>query len=224
MKLSNIVASDEELKTYYEALRAQHVTPAWIAGGVTVEPKSKAIPYVWHWRDLRPQAMRAAQLVGTEQAERRVLRLTNPELPGVSASNTMVANSPIVMPGEVARAHRHSGSALRLIIEGKGGYTVVNGARLSMAPGDLVLTPNWTWHDHANDTDGPMIWLDGLDTPLVRMLEAGIYEEYHKETQTIVEGAGSPLAQHGEGSLRPVWEAGQATRYAPLWHDTTPQT
>src|SRR5688572_18374855 len=82
------------------------------------------------------------------------------------------------MPGEIARAHRHSGSALRLIIEGQGGYTVVNGDRIPMYPGDLVLTPNWTWHDHANDTDAPMIWLDGLDTPLVRMLEAGFDEQY----------------------------------------------
>src|SRR5437016_9920160 len=129
--------------------------------------------------------MRAAQLVGTEQAERRVLRLTNPELAGVSASNTMVANIQIVMPGEIARAHRHSPSALRLIIEGGGGYTVVNGDRIPMYPGDLVLTPNWSWHDHANDTDAPMIWLDGLDTPLVRMLEAGFYEEYHQERQEL---------------------------------------
>jgi len=218
MKLSDIKSSEAELQDYYAQLRSQHITPAWIGGGITREPKSKAVPWVWHWRDLRPQAMRAAQLVGTEQAERRVLRLTNPELPGLSASNTMVANIQIVMPGEIARAHRHSGSALRLIIEGKGGYTVVNGARLPMAPGDLVLTPNWTWHDHANDTDGPMIWLDGLDTPLVRMLEAGFYEEYHKETQTIVEGAGSPFAKYGEGGLRPVWEAEPATRYSPLWH------
>jgi gentisate 1,2-dioxygenase len=127
--------------------------------------------------------MRAAELVGTQQAERRVLRLTNPELPGVSASNTLVANIQIVMPGEIARAHRHSAAALRLIIEGGGGYTVVNGERVPMFPGDLVLTPNWSWHDHANDTDGPMIWLDGLDTPLVRMLEAGFYEEYPQERQ-----------------------------------------
>src|SRR5499433_3415741 len=183
MKLSDIKSSEAELQDYYAQLRSQHITPAWIGGGITREPKSKAVPWVWRWRDLRPQAMRAAQLVGTEQAERRVLRLTNPELPGLSASNTMVANIQIVMPGEIARAHRHSGSALRLIIEGKGGYTVVNGARLPMAPGDLVLTPNWTWHDHANDTDGPMIWLDGLDTPLVRMLEAGFYEEYNQERQ-----------------------------------------
>ena len=118
-----------------------------------------------------------------------MLRLHNPELPGSSASNTLVANIQIVMPGEIARAHRHSPSALRLIIEGKGGYTVVNGARIPMFPGDLVLTPKWTWHDHANDTDAPMIWLDGLDTPLVRMLEAGFYEQYDEEAQPV--GAGT---------------------------------
>ena len=126
--------------------------------------------------------MRAAELVGTAQAERRVLRLSNPNLSGI-ASNTLVANIQIVMPGEIARAHRHSGAALRLIIEGRGGYTVVNGERVPMSPGDLELTPNWSWHDDANDTDAPMIWLDGLDTPLVRMLEAGFYEEYHQERQ-----------------------------------------
>jgi gentisate 1,2-dioxygenase len=184
LELSDIHSSQEELEDYYAQLRAQHVTPAWIGGGITVEPQSKAVPYLWHWRDLRPQAMRAAELVGTAQAERRVLRLTNPELPGI-ASNTLVANIQIVMPGEIARAHRHSGAALRLIIEGSGGYTVVNGERVPMTPGDLVLTPNWSWHDHANDTDAPMIWLDGLDTPLVRMLEAGFYEEYHEERQDV---------------------------------------
>ena len=93
------------------------MTPAWIGGGISVEPQSQAVPYLWHWRDLRPQAMRAAELVGTAQAERRVLRLSNPNLSGI-ASNTLVANIQIVMPGEIARAHRHSGAALRLIIEG----------------------------------------------------------------------------------------------------------
>src|SRR6516162_4939189 len=181
-ELSDIQSSPEVLEEYYAQLRAQYVTPAWIGGGISVEPQSKAVPYLWHWCDLRPQAMRAAELVGTRQAERRVLRLTNPKLSG-AASNTLVANIQIVMPGEIARAHRHSGAALRLIIEGRGGYTVVNGERVPMFPGDLVLTPNWTWHDHANDTDAPMIWLDGLDTPLIRMLEAGFYEEYHQERQ-----------------------------------------
>jgi gentisate 1,2-dioxygenase len=184
LELSDIQASPEELEDYYAQLRAQRVTPAWIGGGISIEPRSEAVPFVWHWRDLRPQAMRAAELVGTAQAERRVLRLTNPKLPGI-ASNTLVANIQIVMPGEIARAHRHSAEALRLIIEGRGGYTVVNGERVLMSPGDLVLTPNWSWHDHANDTEAPMIWLDGLDTPLVRMLEAGFYEEYDKERQDV---------------------------------------
>ena len=184
LQVSDIQSSQEELQEYYAQLAAQHVTPAWIGGGISVEPQSQAVPYLWHWRDLRPQAIRAAELVGTAQAERRVLRLSNPKLSGV-ASNTLVANIQIVMPGEIARAHRHSGAALRLIIEGQGGYTVVNGERVPMSPGDLVLTPNWSWHDHANDTDAPMIWLDGLDTPLVRMLEAGFYEEYHQERQDL---------------------------------------
>ena len=99
MKLSSIKTSDEELQKYYDGLRAQHVSPLWISSTTTTEPKSKAVPYVWHWRDVRPQAMRAAELVGTEQAERRVLRLVNPELQNFSASNTLVANIQIVMPG-----------------------------------------------------------------------------------------------------------------------------
>src|SRR5215471_14508207 len=115
LELSDIKSSEEELQDYYTQLRSQHVTPAWIGGGISVAPQSKAVPHLWRWRDLRPQAMRAAQLVGTQQAERRVLRLTNPKLPGV-ASNTLVANIQIVMPGEIARAHRHSAAALRLII------------------------------------------------------------------------------------------------------------
>src|SRR6266700_4452479 len=189
LAVSDIQSSQEELQEYYAQLAAQHVTPAWIGGGISVEPQSQAVAYLWHWRDLRPQAIRAAELVGTQQAERRVLRLTNPELPGASASNTLVANIQIVMPGEIARAHRHSAAALRLIIEGGGGYTVVNGDRIPMFPGDLVLTPNWTWHDHANDTGAPMIWLDGLDTPLVRMLEAGFWEGYGADTQPLGKGA-----------------------------------
>jgi len=184
LELSNIQSSQEALEEYYGQLRALHVAPAWLSEAVSVTPQTAAVPYLWHWRDLRPQAMRAAELVGTAQAERRVLRLSNPNLSGI-ASQTLVANIQIVMPGEIARAHRHSAAALRLIIEGKGGYTVVNGERVPMLPGDLVLTPNWSWHDHANDTDAPMIWLDGLDTPLVRLLEAGFFEEYPDDRQEV---------------------------------------
>jgi gentisate 1,2-dioxygenase len=129
--------------------------------------------------------MRAAELVGTQEAERRVLVLTNPATPGLWATNTLSANIQVVMPGEIARSHRHTAAALRMVIESRGGYTAVNGERLAMLPGDLVLTPNWTWHDHANDSDAPMIWLDGLDSGLIRMLEATFYETYPNETQPV---------------------------------------
>ena len=205
LELSDIQSSPEELEEYYARLQAQHITPAWIGGGISSEPQSKAVPYLGHWRDLRPQAIRAAELVGTQQAERRVLRLTNPELPGV-ASATLVANIQIVMPGEIARAHRHSAAALRLIIEGRGGYTVVNGERVPMYPGDLVLTPNWSWHDHANDTDAPMMWLDGLDTPLVRMLEAEFYEEHEQERQEFGAAANASQWHYPMSEMRAALE------------------
>ena len=217
LQRSSIQTPEAELQAFYAQLQSEHIAPAWTSGGISVEPVSKAVPYVWHWRDLRPHAIRAAELVGTEQAERRVLRLHNPKLPGPSASNTLVANIQIVMPGEIARAHRHSGSALRFIIEGEGGYTVVNGDRIPMYPGDLVLTPNWTWHDHANDTEAPMIWLDGLDTPLVRMLEAGFYEQYEAESQAINDGVALSSAKYGAGGMRPAWEPAPDAPYSPLW-------
>ena len=122
------------------------------------------------------------------------------------------------MPGEIARAHRHTAAALRLIIESEGGYTVVNGHRIPMLPGDLVLTPNWTWHDHANDSDAPMIWLDGLDSPLIRMLECGFREEYEAESQPVSEAADPSFAKYGAGGLRPAWEPTPTAQYSPLWH------
>src|SRR2546428_9502812 len=91
LQRSNIVSSEEELQEFYAQLRAQHVTPAWIGGGVSVEPRSKAVPYVWHWRDLRPQAMRAAELVGTEQAERRVLRLQDRKSTRLNSSHDQIS-------------------------------------------------------------------------------------------------------------------------------------
>jgi gentisate 1,2-dioxygenase len=219
LKRSDIVANESELRSYYQELERLSARPLWTQHlGPTVEPHSKTVPYVWHWRDLRPQAMRATELVGTQQAERRVLILSNPGAPGMAATNTLSANIQVVMPGEMARAHRHTLAALRLVIESKGGYTTVNGEKLPMLPGDLVLTPNWTWHDHANDTDGPMIWLDGLDAPLVRMLEAWFQETYPDESQSVGEGFGRSLAKYGSASgLRPSWESVPAGKASPLW-------
>ena len=108
LKRSNIVAAEEDLQAFYRELDAQSLTALWTqGGGGGPEPKSKAVPFVWHWRALRPQAIRAAELVGTEQAERRVLIMANPGLPYRAATNTLTANIQVVMPGEIARAHRY---------------------------------------------------------------------------------------------------------------------
>lgn len=185
LKRSSIVTDPTELQRYYRDLERLATRALWTQPPPPTEPRSRAVPHVWHWRDVRPEAMRAAELVGTQEAERRVLLLSNPGTPGLWATNTLSANVQVVMPGEIARSHRHSQAALRMVIESSGGYTAVNGEKLAMLPGDLVLTPSWMWHDHANDSDAPMIWLDGLDSGLIRMLEATFFETYPHETQPV---------------------------------------
>ena len=222
---SDIKVSSEELTRFYEELNADRLGALWtslppqiVPGAGKVEPHPHALPYVWHWRDLRLRALQAAALIGTEQAERRVLELRNPGLTEyVAATNTLFAGLQIVMPGELARAHRHTMAALRFVIESDGGYTNVGGEPIPMRPGDLVLTPNWAWHDHANDTSRPMIWLDGLDAPLIRFLGTGFHEEYSDETQPLSEQRGSTRTKYGAGALRPAWDS-HSGRASPLMH------
>ena len=154
--LSTSGATAETLDRFYADLRGYSASPLWLVQeeALVAEPKSRAWPHRWRWRELRPQALRAGDLIGTADAERRVLMLLNPGLERMATTNSMFAGLQIVMPGEAARAHRHTPAALRFIIESQGGSTTVNGDRIPMYPGDLVLTPNWTWHDHANDTAG----------------------------------------------------------------------
>ena len=102
------------------------------------------------------------------------------------------------------------------MLQGTGAYTTVEGDKCYMEPGDLVLTPSWTWHDHNNEGDGPMIWLDGLDTPLVNNLEATFYEQFPEDQQPIV-GVGESVRKYASGALRPAWEDHDAP-YSPLWH------
>ncbi len=111
--------------------------------------------------------------------ERRALQLFNPGLDGRWATtNTMIAAVQVLLPGETARAHRHTPTAIRFIMEGEGAYTAVDGERVYMAPGDLVLTPSWAWHDHGNETGKPVVWMDGLDVPLVQFMNAMFFQLY----------------------------------------------
>ena len=223
---SSAEATEATLNSYYEELQTHSLAPLWTVQeqNLIKEPKSKAVPHIWPWKELRPQALRAAELVGTQDAERRVLMLLNPAISGrIATTNSLFAGLQIVLPGEAARAHRHTPAALRFIIDSEGGYTTVDGDRIPMHPGDLVLTPNWTWHDHGNDTESPMIWLDGLDIPLVHMLEAVFYEPYPEDVQPVTQPADSNLAMYGAGGLRPTWET-PTSSHSPLMHYSWEQT
>ena len=126
--------------------------------------------------------MESGTLITAMQAERRVLILENPGMPGESRiTDTLYAGLQLILPGEIAPAHRHTQSALRFIVEGSGAYTAVDGEKTILEEGDFVITPSWTWHDHGNESSEPMVWLDGLDIPLVGLLDAS----FLKSTQTV---------------------------------------
>ncbi|MFQ5896694.1 MAG: cupin domain-containing protein [Candidatus Methylomirabilia bacterium] len=177
---------------FHGDLDRRHLIPLWRVAGQLLpgQPKPCAIPYLWRWKELHALAMRAAELVPVDRAaERRVLALANPGLPGASAATpTLWGAVQILMPGELAPAHRHSPAALRFILQGEGAYTTVEGEKCVMRRGDLVLTPPWRWHDHGNEGRAPVIWFDGLDIPLVAMLDASFFEPFEEWTQKSAPG------------------------------------
>jgi gentisate 1,2-dioxygenase len=164
---------------YYTELATQRLAPLWesLADLVPDAPRSRCRPELWRYAQLRPFIERAGRLISAAEAERRVLVLENPGYPGGHrVTNTLYAGFQLLLPGEAAAPHRHSQSAMRFVIEGEGAYTAVDGVRHYMHRGDLILTPAWCWHDHANPSDAPMIWLDALDIPIVADLAAGFRE------------------------------------------------
>jgi len=162
------------------------------------EPKKTFEPYRWSYAQAKGALDAAGRLINTELAERRNLVMHNPA-GDYATSRTIVAAYQMIMPGEKARSHRHTPNALRLVLDAEpGAYTIVNGERLSMMPGDVVLTPNWCWHGHGNDSRACAYWLDVLDVPLVQLLDPMFFEphpdEFEKEivvTQT--SPTGSPM-------------------------------
>jgi gentisate 1,2-dioxygenase len=165
-----------------EELRQLWLKPLWLVlrDAFTAEPNTEIVPHIWKWSDVRPRILEAGRRISAEEAERRVLMYLNPGLDGrPGATQTLFSGIQLIMPGEIAPTHRHVPSALRLVVEGNGAYTTVSGEKTLMRPGDFVTTPNWAWHDHGNETDEPMMWLDGLDMPFVLALNAMFYEEFY---------------------------------------------
>jgi gentisate 1,2-dioxygenase len=174
---------------------------------VTPEPVPSCVPTIWHYRDVRPHLMESGKLITAQEATRRVLMLMNPGLGGeASITGSLFAGLQLIMPGEIAPAHRHSQSALRFIIEGHGAYTAVDGERTAMEPGDFVITPSWTWHDHGNETSEPMVWLDGLDIQIVKLLGASFAEGYPDDIQPVSRPEGDSFARFGQNLLPVDWK------------------
>lgn len=193
----------------YDAIAELGAAPLWrhLGNLFRPEPKSKAVAALWRYRELRPHMLHFAETLSIEDAERRVLMLVNPGLTDPPATvNTLYAGVQIILPGETAQAHRHTSNAFRFIIEGDGAYTTVDGERVHMHPGDLLLTPGWHWHDHYHEGDGPMMWLDGLDFPLVNALEAGFFELYGDRSQKPSVPDDISMRQFTHGRLNPAWD------------------
>lgn len=166
---------------YYTRLAGLNTAPLWevLSEIVPANPRPTSAPAIWRYNDLRPLLLEAGLRITAEEAERRVLILENPAARGRSrATSSLYAGLQLVMPGEVAATHRHVASALRLVLESEGGYTTVNGERIAMHPGDFILTPSWCWHSHGNPGQKPVIWLDGLDIPIVNLFETSFFEHH----------------------------------------------
>jgi gentisate 1,2-dioxygenase len=214
------------MEAFYQDLAQYHTGPLWtvLHDLVAKEPRPKAVPYVWRWHELRPQVFRAGELTTTEEAERRVIVLQNPGLGGQPAiTTTLYAGLQLILPGEIARSHRHTAAALRLIVEGHGAYTSVDGEKTLMNPGDMVLTPNWTWHDHGNETAEPMVWLDGLDAPLVNLLDGMFFEPYPEPQFPLSKPVDDSLHKYGGGALVPTYERHLGS-FSPLLNYTWERT
>lgn len=204
---------------FYAEIEPENLRALWsvMSGIITPEPKSPCVAVKWTYEAVRARLMEAADFITAKEAERRVLILENPGLKGTSKVTTsLYCGVQLVMPGEVAPAHRHSQSALRFVLEAAGGHTAVGGEKTEMHFGDFIITPSWEWHDHGNTSDAPVFWLDGLDIPIVQFLDASFAEGLGEDEQPITTPEGDSLARFGANMLPLGYE--KATPTSPIFN------
>ncbi|MES2942655.1 MAG: gentisate 1,2-dioxygenase [Pseudomonadota bacterium] len=201
-------------KAFYSAIAGQSMTPLWevLHALVPQSPSTPCVPAFWKYADVHPFLMQSGQLITAEEAVRRVLILENPALRGQSCiTQSLYAGLQLIMPGEVAPSHRHTQSALRFVLEGQGAYTAVDGERTTMKPGDFIITPSWTWHDHGHygtvESGAPVVWLDGLDIPMLRFFDAGFAENGTAKQQAVTKPEGISLDRYGANMLPMRYDA-----------------
>lgn len=202
---------------YRDALAERNLVPLWPSLRAMLppgQPRPRTQATHWPYAVLRPLLMRAGELTPIEKAERRVLVLANPGHgpDSMQASAAMYLGMQLLLPGEWAPAHRHTPNAVRMVVEGEGAYTTVDGERCPMERGDLILTPTGLWHEHGHEGTEPVVWLDVLDLPLAYYLEVS----YHVDgpRQAITGATGDRAYARGGMLPTPVFE--RTVRAYPL--------
>src|SRR5688572_16558181 len=201
---------------FHRLIHENHMYGLWeIASQMTPQPRPEALPHQWKWSLLEQVVKQSAAAVPLGD-ERRAMQLFNPGLNGQWATtSTLIAAVQVLLPGETARAHRHSPAAIRFILQGNGAYTAVEGEKVVMREGDLVLTPSWQWHDHGNETKETVVWMDGLDVPLVKSLNAMFFEMNAEWRAPATKPVNGSKALYGVGRLNPTWVA-EKSKFSPL--------
>ena len=218
--MSTALGTVADLPTdYYNGLVSHNLLPLWPSLRSVLpygKPSRNTRPTLWKYADVRPNLLRAGELAPIEKAERRVLVLCNPGLglENMQATPSIYIGLQLILPGETAPNHRHSPMAVRFVVEGKGGYTVVQGEKLPMDRGDLILTPPKLWHQHGHEGTGPVIWLDALDLPLVYGLEASYAIE--GEPQKLSDPHNSSTARFRQGGVVPYGSLDRPRAEYPL--------
>src|SRR5919106_3395316 len=212
--------ASEERKAFYARIDEHNLTPLWEVLGALVppQPKTPCVPALWRYELARNFLMEAGGLITAREAERRVLVLENPGLRGSSSiTHTLYAGLQLILPREIAPSHRHSQSALRFVVEGAGAYTAVDGERTTMRPGDFIITPSWTWHDHGNPGNEPVVWMDGLDIRIVQTFAAQFHEVFPEEVQPVSRSEGASVARFGRG-LVPLGAPAPFGKTSPIFN------
>ena len=216
----------KEIQELNEVLRGRWISGLWNLDHAErpADPKTRLKAHLWKWHDIYDSLLQARQkiTITSGSVERRVIRLVNPGLAETElTSHTMLLSFQLIQPGEVAPAHRHTMAAIRFILQGKGAYTNVNGQKMVMEDGDLILTPQGSWHEHAHEGTENMIWIDGLDVPFIQALQVISFEPYKQGRLPVQEGI-DPAAYYG--MARPFGDGAEA--HAPMlhyrWRDTYP--
>ncbi|MBV8490140.1 MAG: cupin domain-containing protein, partial [Candidatus Eremiobacteraeota bacterium] len=170
---------------------------------------------LWKWELVHQRLLEACDLFPDTLRARRALTFVNPGLPRRGSTQTIIMGMQLVMPGEVAWGHRHTIAALRFTIDGSENlYTVVNGDRLPMETNDLVLTPNWTWHDHHNEGERAGVWLDVLDVPLVMGLNQTFFEPFGETVQGVDHAEQLPF-RYAWRDVHPILRAQSSREASP---------